>query len=132
MKTNVSVYGTSQLLSLEPNDIWPLCAWFGRHLTNTRGAQLAQSLLNPNFLTSLSPSFDQKRSKRPHHHLLRCETGYMVYCLDITYVLCYLARVMSDATEGHTTRSWSIRLSDSSASCTQFWMTVPIPPPGDI
>jgi len=31
--------------------------------------------------------------------------------------------------KSHTTRSWSIRLSDSSASCTQFWMTVPIPLP---
>jgi hypothetical protein len=50
----------------------------------------------------------------------------MVYCLDITYVLCYLARMMSDATESHTTRSWSIRLSDSSANCTQFWITARI------
>ena len=93
---------------------------------STRRTACSASLFNHQFLTSLSPLFDQRC---PSVHYLQCETGYMAYCLDITYVLCYLARMMSDATESHTTRSWSMRLSDSSASCTQFWITAQISRP---
>ena len=64
--------------------------------------------------------------KRPHLDLIIFDVKRVIWsCLDIAYVLCYLARVMSDV-KSHTTRSWSIRVSDSSATCTQFWVTAPI------